>query len=101
VPQSTCGAGEMPGMRALKVVEPPLSGGDIARLQAALSIPQTRVYDAKTAAAVDAWKWRVGFRQQQVNGTIAARGQRWRERGHFRRTSSSARSSVSTTPSWP
>jgi hypothetical protein len=64
-------------MRALKVVDPLLTGEDVARLQAALGIRKTGVYDEKTAAAVKAWKWRVGFRANQVNGTIAARGQRW------------------------
>lgn len=64
-------------MRALKVVDPLLSGDDVARLQGALGIRQTGVYDEQTAAAVKAWKWRVGFRAQNVNGTIAARGQRW------------------------
>ena len=64
-------------MRALKVVDPPLTGEDIALLQGALEIRQTGVYDVKTAAAVKAWKWRVGFRAQQVDGSIAAKGQRW------------------------
>jgi hypothetical protein len=64
-------------MRPLKLMDPPLSGDDVKRLQGALRVPKTGLYDEATAAAVEAWKWRVGFRQQQVDGTIAPRGLRW------------------------
>jgi hypothetical protein len=64
-------------MRALAVEEPPLAGDDVSRLQAALGIQRTGVYDATAAAAVKEWKWRAGFRPGQVNGTISARAQAW------------------------
>ncbi len=64
-------------MRTLTVTSPPMSGSDVAEIQARLGVAPSGVYDEVTADAVTAWKWRVGFLQRHVNGSLAARAQAW------------------------
>ncbi len=47
-------------MRTLEVTSPPMSGDDVAKIQARLGVEPSGVYDDVTSAAVKAWKWRVG-----------------------------------------
>jgi hypothetical protein len=64
-------------MRTLTLTSPPLTGQDVIEIQLRLGVEPSGVYDEVTAAAVEAWKWRVGFLQRHVNGVLAAKGQAW------------------------
>jgi Mannosyl-glycoprotein endo-beta-N-acetylglucosaminidase len=64
-------------MRTLTLTSPPMTGDDVAAVRKALGFPPRGAYDEATAAAVEAWKWRVGYPEERVDGVLAARGQAW------------------------
>ena len=64
-------------MRTLKLTSPLMSGEDVARIQAGLGIEPQGIYDEATAAAVESWKWGVGYPEKDVNGSLGAKGQAW------------------------
>jgi hypothetical protein len=54
-----------------------MTGDDVAEVREALGFAARGSYDEATAAAVEAWKWQVGYPEHQVNGVLAAKGQAW------------------------
>jgi murein DD-endopeptidase MepM/ murein hydrolase activator NlpD len=66
--------------RQLALSDPHLSGDDIKELQRALGLKGDAVdgdYGPATAAAVEEWKWRVGYPKGQINNRMGLLGLSW------------------------
>ena len=61
--------------RALNLVSPPMSGPDVGLVQRALGLRVDNKYGGSTAAAVMAWKRKVGYPDAEINNGIGVRGQ--------------------------
>jgi murein DD-endopeptidase MepM/ murein hydrolase activator NlpD len=66
--------------RQLALKDPILSGEDIMEVQRKLGLKGKAVdgfYGSETAAAVEAWKWRVGYPKSQINNRLGLIGLAW------------------------
>jgi murein DD-endopeptidase MepM/ murein hydrolase activator NlpD len=66
--------------RPLDLMDPPLEGPDVADVQRALGFTGNQVdgiYGPNTAAAVEEWKWRVGYPAERITNRLAIPGLAW------------------------
>jgi len=66
--------------RQLGLKNPPLGGDDIKEVQRKLGLTGASVtgsFDAETAAAVEEWKWRVGYPKDKINNRLGLLGLAW------------------------
>jgi murein DD-endopeptidase MepM/ murein hydrolase activator NlpD len=67
-------------MRPLELMNPFLEGDDIAEIQRLLGFTGDAVdgvYGPDTAAAVEDWKWKVGYPEGQITNRLGLSGQAW------------------------